>query len=157
MTAYEWLSGDPNHVIDVVFSGPGDRDDGIQALLDESRELGHKFTLAGIWAGVRRIIGDKRNAADKDKRGIPSLAVRKKLAAYASQFEKAPRVTPQSSRHEILAWLQWNDPNGQYVDEATLGEFEPTPAGLAWAFLQDNFDEDDTYPAVEAWEEKYGR
>lgn len=31
---------------------------------------------------------------------------------------------PTMTREEIISWLQWNDPNGVYIDKQSLNEFD---------------------------------
>lgn len=38
--------------------------------------------------------------------------------------EKLREVLATWTREDMLKWLQWNDPNGTYLDEDTLREFE---------------------------------
>ncbi len=54
--------------------------------------------------------------------------------ARASRYGAyAPRLSSDSDRETILAWLQWCDPNGCFTDE--LGEsegFDPLTLSEAW-------------------------
>jgi hypothetical protein len=67
---------------------------------------------------------------------------RKVLAAKAnevgllSRVEGAPLLRADSARENLLAWLQWCDPNGCYTDELAAAEdFDPITLAEAWDHL----------------------
>jgi hypothetical protein len=81
--------------------------------------------------------------------GLPSLESRALLASAANEIGRlssrigARTLRPESSRVDILAWLQWNDPNGSYED--------PEP----WADECGCFfgpDDRDPIPLEDAWD-----
>jgi hypothetical protein len=70
----------------------------------------------------------------KDKRS--EIAVAANLAGEGSRRGGAPRLTAASSRGTLLLWLQWNDPNGVYDDEAAEAEgFDPLTVDDAWDLI----------------------
>jgi hypothetical protein len=59
-------------------------------------------------------------------------------------YERKPLLTFDSSRSDLLGWLQWEDSNGCWSDKASAAEGHP-PLTLdeAWQVVGDNvFDED---------------
>lgn len=52
----------------------------------------------------------------------------------------APRLRPESAREDVIAWLQWNDPNGVHTDAlATAEDIEPYTLDGAWEALAEMF------------------
>jgi hypothetical protein len=51
---------------------------------------------------------------------------------------RAPYLTATSPREAVLRWLQWNDPNGCYLDELCEPEFgDPLSEEDAWRLLDE--------------------
>jgi hypothetical protein len=66
------------------------------------------------------------------------LAERANEAASLSRRAGAPRLTAESTRETLIAWLQWNDPNGSYTDElADIEGFDPMDLPTAWDALRE--------------------
>jgi len=66
-------------------------------------------------------------AEAESKRPLPSLAKRRRWAAWANDTSRmsrhgatAPILDPSSGYLEVIGWLKWNDPNGDY--SATAGD-----------------------------------
>jgi hypothetical protein len=45
-----------------------------------------------------------------------TIAARCNAAAQGARYSGAPRLTADASRATLIAWLKWNDPNGEYDD-----------------------------------------
>lgn len=57
-------------------------------------------------------------------------------AGRASRYPGAPWLSPDSAREDVVAWMQWNDPNGVHTDELAIGEgFDPYTVEGAWRAL----------------------
>ena len=58
-------------------------------------------------------------------------------APEASSPEKIANVSySHSGREVLLAWLQWNDPNGCYMDDLAAAEgFAPMSIADAWTHV----------------------
>jgi hypothetical protein len=52
-----------------------------------------------------------------------------------SRSRGAPILRANSSVDQLIAWLKWNDPNGDY--DGTSGEFEPLTLDEAWDLVAD--------------------
>ena len=66
-------------------------------------------------------------------------------AGRLSRRGGAPMLSTGSSREVILRWLQWNDPNGVYVDscaEFRNGDMDLIDEDLAWELLTQAVEED---------------
>jgi hypothetical protein len=63
------------------------------------------------------------------------------LANESSRLSRrggAPRLTPESSRETLLAWLQWNDRNGVYLDHLAIADgAEPMSLDEAWTAISE--------------------
>lgn len=97
-------------------------------------------------------------AADRDRRGLQLVAERRILAKWACSFD-APCLTADATRGEVLAWLEWNDPDGMYTDSALRGESTPMPLGAAWAHVNDQYAEHELGEEpryAEEWGNRYG-
>lgn len=58
------------------------------------------------------------------------------LAGLQSRRRGAPVLSEESTREQIVQWLQWNDPNGIHLDElAQKEDVEPYTLESAWAAL----------------------
>lgn len=63
-----------------------------------------------------------------------------KLAAQ-SRSPGAPRLTADSTREALIAWLQWNDPNGCHTDAlAEVEGIDPYTTETAWDALREMID-----------------
>lgn len=63
--------------------------------------------------------------------------------ARASRYSGAPHLTADSSRRDVVAWLQWNDPNGSHTDALARREgCEPYGHDDAWKALRSMIAED---------------
>ncbi len=67
-----------------------------------------------------------------------------KIAALANEAGEGsrrggrPRLTADSDRETVIAWLQWNDPNGCHTDALARAEgFDPYTHERAWEALAD--------------------
>lgn len=50
-----------------------------------------------------------------------------------ARYRGAPVLSPDSARETLIAWMQWNDPNGVHTDElAELEGFDPYTLESAW-------------------------
>lgn len=95
--------------------------------------------------------------ADKDRRGLPSLPEREALAEWACSFD-APCIRADAGRYDLVHWLEWNDPDGMYSDDALRGEATPMPLGAAWAHVKDVYAEQELGEEprhAEEWGQKY--
>lgn len=64
-------------------------------------------------------------------------------AAVASPVPGAPYLTAASSRQDVAAWLQWNDPNGCHTDALAVAEgLDPYTDDTVWDALSEMFDDD---------------
>lgn len=77
--------------------------------------------------------------------GLPTLEDRALLASCANEHGRQSRrigartLSATSSREDVLAWLQWNDPNGTYEDccyEDCHADCEPVSLEDAWQLLE---------------------
>jgi hypothetical protein len=67
-----------------------------------------------------------------------AVAVKANDAGRLSRQRGAPRLTADSPRHTLLRWLEWNDPNGSYSDEAGAIEgAPPLTVDAAWELIAD--------------------
>lgn len=58
--------------------------------------------------------------------------------ARGSRRGSAPVLTAASDRESVIAWLQWNDPNGCHTDALARAEdFDPYTDAAAWEALAD--------------------
>ncbi len=63
-------------------------------------------------------------------KAIESVVARTDIAVHANEecmAHGAPRLTPYAPHAQLIAWLRWNDPNGEYLPEGhedayTIGE-----------------------------------
>lgn len=85
---------------------------------------------------------------------------RGQIAAMANECAKgsrngpAPQLTATSNRETVLAWLQWNDPNGSHTDERAAGDdLDPYTEAEAWDTLagvvMDNWPDGVAWPSGE--------
>jgi hypothetical protein len=59
------------------------------------------------------------------------------------RYGNSPRLSAESSRERLIAWLTWNDGNGCYTDESALAEgCEPLTLETAWELLEHETSED---------------
>jgi len=65
-----------------------------------------------------------------------ALATKANEVGCLSRAPGAPSLASESGREVLLAWLQWNDPNGCYTDDLAATEgFAPMTTADAWAHL----------------------
>lgn len=74
------------------------------------------------------------------------------IAAWAnvvglkSRRSGAPSLSADSSRETLLRWLQWNDPDGAYTDDARESDASidgpPNTLEEAWEMLDQQYDWD---------------
>lgn len=62
-------------------------------------------------------------------------------AVRLSRKRGGPRLSADSDVDELIAWLQWNDPNGNYHPEDDPDE-EPISEGEAWGLVRDALRDD---------------
>lgn len=60
------------------------------------------------------------------------------IASHGSRRGGRPVLTGASDRETLIAWLQWNDPNGCHTDAlAAVEGFEPYTLDRAWEAVAD--------------------
>jgi hypothetical protein len=60
------------------------------------------------------------------------------LSRYGSA---APRLTPESTRETLIAWLMWCDPNGSHTDALAAGDDVPAhTVTTAWEAIAEMID-----------------
>ena len=62
------------------------------------------------------------------------IAVRANAAARDSSKSGAPRLSVDSKLSTLLAWLAWNDANGEYAPE---GDEDAFTIGEAWHYINE--------------------
>lgn len=70
-------------------------------------------------------------------------ATRARIAEWANMIGRtsrrpgAPPLDAGSSRERVLAWLQWNDRNGCYLDALAIAEdLDPVTLDEAWDMIE---------------------
>jgi hypothetical protein len=109
---------------------------------DHGNEIDETLCVPGGAAGAmagRRCACEGFTAAE----GEP-LTHRQRIAAAAnevgrlSRYGGAPVLTADSARGEVVAWLQWCDPNGIHTDDLAAAEdCDPYDLDGAWLALAD--------------------
>lgn len=55
------------------------------------------------------------------------------VATKSRYGARAPRLSADSARCDVVSWLQWCDPNGSHIDDAALADrCEPYTEARAW-------------------------
>jgi hypothetical protein len=99
-------------------SAKGDRN----AIVDE-REFGVRLIFHSCRYKVRTM-------------DLAEISRRANDLASRSRRIGAPILSPASARGDVIAWLQWNDPNGSHTDElASHDDIEPYTLERAWQAL----------------------